>query len=146
MTTAQIFQLAAAAGFSGADLATAVAIAQAESSGNPNAYNPEGSYGLWQIYLPAHPEFASWNLYDPQQNAAAAYQVYKAAGYSFAPWSTFKGGQYLAYLPTVNAAASASSDGNSTTLDIGSALASLDPATLVLLGVGALALVAALLE
>lgn len=95
------------AGFSGADLVTAVAIAYAESSGDPNAYNPEtaagapqdkGSFGLWQIYLNAHPEFEGWNLYDPQQNANAAYSIYRAAGYSFRPWSTFKGGSYTVYL------------------------------------------------
>lgn len=95
------------AGFTGTDLLTAVAIAYAESGGNPNAYNPEtaasapigkGSFGLWQIYLNAHPEFAGENLYDPQTNANAAYSIYQAAGYSFSPWSTFKSGAYQAYL------------------------------------------------
>lgn len=100
-------QLASNAGFTGDDLQTAVAIALAESQGNPNAYNPEtaagtpqgkGSYGLWQIYLKAHPEFAGQNLYDPQTNANAAYRVYVAAGYSFSPWSTFGSGAYQAFL------------------------------------------------
>jgi len=40
---ADILNYASAAGFAGGDLATAVAIALAESSGNPNAYNPEPS-------------------------------------------------------------------------------------------------------
>ena len=103
--------VASQAGWSGDDLVTAVAIALAESSGNPVAYNPEavakvhgiptppgkGSYGLWQVYLFAHPEFEGWNLYDPQINAQAAYQIYNNAA-GFNPWSTFGGGQYLAHL------------------------------------------------
>lgn len=106
----QIAAVAAAAGFSGDDLATAVAIALAESSGNPQAYNPEtaagapvgkGSFGLWQIYLNAHPEFSGQNLFDPQTNAAAAYSVYAAAGGSFTPWSTFGSGAYLSQLNAV---------------------------------------------
>ncbi len=98
-------QLAAGAGFSGNDLDVAVAVAMAESGGNPDAYNPEGSYGLWQIYLPDHPEFAGWNLFDPPTNARAAYQVYAKAGGRFTPWSTYRPGKhgepprYLAFLP-----------------------------------------------
>lgn len=100
-------QLAANAGFAGEDLQTAVAVALAESHGDPNAYNPEtaagtpqgqGSYGLWQIYLKVHPEFAGQNLYDSQTNANAAFSVYSKAGDSFEPWSTFKSGAYTAYL------------------------------------------------
>jgi hypothetical protein len=95
------------AGFSGDDLPVAVAIALAESGGNPNAYNPEtaagtptgkGSYGLWQIYLKAHPEFAGQNLFDPQTNANAAFAVYLAAGRSFSSWTTFNLGRYVAFL------------------------------------------------
>jgi hypothetical protein len=115
----QLLGLAAQAGFSGADLATAVAVALAESSGNPEAYNPEraagapegqGSFGLWQIYLHAHPEFSGQNLFDPQTNAAAAYAVYAAAGNSFHPWSTFVSGAYLAQLEAVNQVLAASPD------------------------------------
>ena len=107
LSAAQIAQYAAAAGFSGADLVTAVAIALAESGGDPNAYNPEtaagtpqglGSLGLWQIYLKAHPEFAGQNLYDPQTNANAAYSVYSDAGGTFNPWSTFGSGAYTAQI------------------------------------------------
>jgi len=100
---ADIFPLAINAGFSGQDADTATAIALAESSGNPNAYNPEtaahtpqglGSYGLWQVYLKAHPEFTGVNLYDPQLNANAAYSVYCAAGGAFTPWSTYNSGAW----------------------------------------------------
>lgn len=108
MTPTEIASVAAAAGFTGYDLTTAVAVALAESGGNVNAYNPEvaagtptgyGSYGLWQIYEKAHPEFATWNLFDPQLNAQAAFSVYTNAG-GFRPWSTFNSGAYQAYLQT----------------------------------------------
>lgn len=111
LSAAQIAQYAQNAGFQGNDLATAVAIALAESGGNPQAYNPEtaanapqnkGSYGLWQIYLNAHPEFAGFNLYDAQTNANAAYEIYSQSG--FGAWSTFNGGQYQAFLGDAQAA------------------------------------------
>lgn len=107
----QLVALASQAGFTGPDLATAVSIALAESGGDPQAYNPEraantpqgyGSFGLWQIYLKAHPEFKGVNLTDPQANANAAYMVYLNAGKSFRPWSTFGNGAYLAHLDAVN--------------------------------------------
>jgi hypothetical protein len=96
-----IAALAAGAGFSGNDVDIATAVAMAESSGNPQAYNPEGSYGLWQIYLQDHPEFTGWNLYDPQTNARAAYQVYAKAGGRFTPWTTFKTGAFQKFLAPV---------------------------------------------
>src|SRR5215475_11156404 len=106
----QIVNLAASAGFTGPDLGTAAAIALAESGGNPQAYNPElaagtpqgqGSYGLWQIYLKAHPQFNPQQLLDPQANASAAFQVYSEAG-GFRPWTTYTNNKYLAFLDQVN--------------------------------------------
>lgn len=112
ITPLSIYQYAVNAGFSGIDAITATAIALAESAGNPQAYNPEtaagapqgkGSFGLWQIYLNAHPEYANANLYDPQTNASAAYSIYSAAGDSFSPWSTFNSGAYQAFVSQVEA-------------------------------------------
>jgi hypothetical protein len=100
MNPGNIAALAAGAGFAGNDVDIATAVAMAESDGNPQAYNPEGSYGLWQIYLTDHPEFANWNLYDPQTNARAAYQVYAKAGGRFTPWSAYKNGSFRQFLPT----------------------------------------------
>jgi Lysozyme like domain len=100
MNPGNIAALAAGAGFTGNDVDIATAVALGESDGNPQAYNPEGSYGLWQIYLPDHPEFANWNLYDPQTNARAAYQVYAKAGGRFTPWSAYKNGSFRQFLPT----------------------------------------------
>jgi hypothetical protein len=106
LTPAQIAYYAQTAGFDGDDLSIAVAIALAESSGNTNVYNPEtaagtppgqGSYGLWQIYLHAHPEYSADNLYDPQTNANDAYELYSNAG-GFSPWGTFHSGAYRNYL------------------------------------------------
>jgi len=103
----EIARVARKAGFRGEDLATAVAIAYAESGGDARAYNPEtaagtppgeGSYGLWQIYLKAHPEFKGLDLFDPQTNANTAFRVYQQAGNSFRPWSTFKSGTFSAHL------------------------------------------------
>lgn len=113
MLTAQsIATYAQQAGWDGNDLVTAIAIALAESGGNPRAYNPEtaagapagkGSYGLWQIYLNAHPEFAGDDLYDPQMNANDAYEIYTKAGNSFTAWSTFNSGVYQAHVSTAQA-------------------------------------------
>ena len=106
---------ARSAGFPGGDLAVAVAIAYAESSGISSKYNKEaqdvpgrynresaddglGSYGLWQIYLAAHPEFSGQDLTDPQTNANAAFAIYQAAGNSFSPWTTYKTGAYIEQL------------------------------------------------
>lgn len=105
LSASQIAQYAQNAGFSGDALITAVAIALAESSGNASAYNPEtqagtpegmGSYGLWQIYLNAHPEFQGVDLTDPQNNANAAFEIFSTNG--FAPWSTYQSRAYQSYL------------------------------------------------
>ena len=72
----QLAQLAYDAGFRGKDVITAVSVALAESSGNPESYNPEtaaggnpksGSRGLWQIYGTAHPGFDDDTLFDPKK-------------------------------------------------------------------------------
>jgi len=102
-TAAAIAQLAAWAGFTGAALIIATAIALAESSGNPNAHGDigigQGSFGLWQINAYYHPEYGPdfTKLYDPETNANAAYAIYLAAGSSFSPWSTFKNRAYMTY-------------------------------------------------
>lgn len=117
LTAAQIAALARQAGFDGDDLVTAVAVALAESNppGNPNSHGDTtlgsgtGSFGLWQIYSDAHPEFGPdfAALYDPQTNADAAYSVYQGAGYSFKPWTTFKSGKYKNFLDDASAGVNA---------------------------------------
>jgi hypothetical protein len=118
LTAGQIAQYASNAGFSGDDLRTAVAIALAESDGDPKAHGDTslgsgtGSFGLWQVYADAHPEFGPdfTGLYDPATNAQAAYQIFVLRG-SFRDWSTFdpKDGstpKYLAFLSQVDGAIS----------------------------------------
>jgi soluble lytic murein transglycosylase-like protein len=102
LSASQIATYAANAGFSGDDLTTAVAIALAESSGNPKAVgdlnvSPGGSVGLWQINLAAHPQYANVDLTDPALNASAAFAVFTQAGFQFTPWSTYNSGKYMAY-------------------------------------------------
>lgn len=122
LSAEQIREFASNAGFSGQDLETAVAIARAESAGNPVQYNPEkaffdahqfspdvafgrGSVGLWQIFRHEHPEFDAWNLEDPQVNACAAFLIFRRAGNRFEPWSTYSSGQYRHFLPIAPAPA-----------------------------------------
>jgi hypothetical protein len=86
---AQLQALAASNGFPDANLAAAIAMA--ESGGDPNAYNTEGSYGLWQIDIKYHPEYASDPsvLFDPTTNARAAYKI-SSGGKDWSPWSTYR--------------------------------------------------------
>jgi hypothetical protein len=103
LSVAEITSYASNAGFEGDDLNTAVAIALAESSGNPNTVGDltitaGGSVGLWQVNLHYHPEYTADALKDPQTNANAAYAIYQAAG-GFTPWSTFNKGAFAKYLP-----------------------------------------------
>lgn len=111
LSAAQIAWYAQQAGFSGPDLATAVAVALSESGGRINAThtNSGGStdYGLWQINDKAHPDLitadAQWWV--AGFNAQMAFKVYQKAGNSFSPWSVFKSGAYLAHLPAAKIAA-----------------------------------------
>jgi hypothetical protein len=112
LSSAQIRTYATNAGFQGSDLDTAVAVALAESSGNPAAVGdlnvtPGGSIGLWQVNLAAHPEYTAAQLKDPQTNANAAFAIYQAAGNSFSPWTTFNTGAYMQYLPSTQPDSSA---------------------------------------
>jgi hypothetical protein len=105
----QIAQAAHDAGFRGQDLTTAVAIALAESSGDPRAHNPvppDNSYGLWQINMigglgpDRRDQFdldSNKELFDPETNAEAAFAI-SGKGDSFQPWTTFTSGDYKSHL------------------------------------------------
>ena len=109
LSPAQIAEYAHEAGFRGQDLTVAVAVAMAESSGDPKAHNPvppDNSYGLWQINMigslgPARrDEFDLENnreLFDPAENAKAAWAI-SGHGDSFQPWTTYTSGAYKKYL------------------------------------------------
>jgi len=98
----EIARLAQAAGFRGADLQTAVAVALAESGGNTTATNRNTNgtvdTGLWQI----NSVHGFSNLTDPATNARAAKTVLGRQGWS--AWSVFKSGKFLLYMPTAGAA------------------------------------------
>ncbi len=103
LSDVQIAAAAQSAGFSGNHLAVAVAIALAESSGDPTAINRanrNGStdYGLWQINSvhAALLRTGSWS--NPADNARMAYAVYKQAGSRFTPWVQYKNGVYLTFM------------------------------------------------
>lgn len=98
MSMTDVARIARAAGFTGADVAKAVAVAWAESDGNPNAVGDrdltikgEKSVGLWQInYRPGRDEGnpardPQRNL-DPLVNAKNAFAIYQQQGWR--AWST----------------------------------------------------------
>jgi hypothetical protein len=78
------------------------AIALAESSGDPNAVNPEDnhgtqtSWGLWQISTGNHDE-PSPDWADPLENAKLAVAKWKEQG--LWAWGTYTSGKYKKYLP-----------------------------------------------
>jgi len=110
------------AGFRGNALVIAIAIAIAESGGNTMAYNPEtaagttagmGSYGLWQIYRKAHPQYTAQYLYNPANNAKAAWSISKQGTY-WHPWTTWTRGTYKTKLPRARIAASSTTGSKDT--------------------------------
>lgn len=108
LSSAEISTYASRAGFSGDDLKIAVAVALAESGGNPQSHNitpPDNSYGLWQINMygtlgPARRAtygLASNDaLFDPATNARVAHGVFKASGWK--AWTTYTRGTYKQFL------------------------------------------------
>lgn len=108
LSSAQIKTYAQQAGFQGDVVDTMVAIAYAESGGDPRSHNstpPDDSYGLWQINMigslgPARrKEFGikdNTELFDPAVNAKAAYKVYKSSGLK--AWTTYTSGKYKQFL------------------------------------------------
>lgn len=113
LTAAEIAQVARGAGF-GKDestLATAVAVALAESSGRTNAVSPTGCcHGLWQINVDVHP-YTKTQMQDPAQNAAAAWKI-SNSGTNWKPWSAFTNNSYLLYLPSARTASRARTSDN----------------------------------
>lgn len=71
------------------------AIAEAESSGNSNAYNSSGATGLWQILGAVNPADQA-NLTNPQTNAKEAVLKYKSQGLS--AWVTYTSGAYKQFM------------------------------------------------
>jgi hypothetical protein len=105
LSAADIAGYAGNAGFNGPDLQVAVAVALAESSGNPAAVGDQTlaptngpAVGLWQINTGKHKEYTADQLIDPQVNANMAYQLYSARGGQFTDWTTYNNGKYGDYI------------------------------------------------
>lgn len=108
LSTSEIGRLAKAAGFPSDVIPTMVAIALAESGGDPNAHNtkaPDDSYGLWQINMRGdmgptrRQQFgitSDSQLLNPSVNAKAAYVIYKSQGLN--AWTTYSSGTYKSHL------------------------------------------------
>lgn len=98
----QIAGYALAAGFPANEIATATAVALAESGGDPGAtnHNTNGSYdyGLFQINTVHGPLLNQGDKFNPLDNAKMALTVFKGAGNKWTPWSVYKSGVYRAQL------------------------------------------------
>ena len=85
-----------------ATVETGVAIAEAESGGDPLAtnHNTNGTtdYGLWQINSVHAALLATHDWRNPLDNTRMAYAIWKAAGGSFTPWATYNSGAYKQHL------------------------------------------------
>lgn len=82
-STAELAQLWESAGGPAGAASEAARVAECESGGRTNAYNPSGATGLWQILGSVRPG----NLYDPSVNAANAVAKYEASGDTWAQWT-----------------------------------------------------------
>ncbi len=101
LTVAQIGTVAAAAGFSGSGLVMAIAVALAESGGNPTATNLDSNgtvdRGVWQINS-VHAEYFASCDYKPSCAASAAFSI-SAGGTNLGAWVTYQHGAEIPFLP-----------------------------------------------
>jgi hypothetical protein len=110
LSRSQLAGLAQSVGFTGNDVDIAVAVALAESGGNPGDYNgdrstEDDSYGLWQInmYKELGPDrrkkfgiSSNTELFRPAVNAKAAKIVHAESGWK--AWTTYTDGTYKEFL------------------------------------------------
>jgi hypothetical protein len=111
-----LYGMALNAGFTGQSAVTITAIAQAESAGIPNAWNPgktlpgggttENSFGVLQFNANAWGAQTAQAALDPQ---TAFNQAYSASngGANFSTWGAYTNGSYQQYVAPVSQAASA---------------------------------------
>ena len=105
LSDVQIAQYAAKGGFSGSGIVTAIAVALAESGGNPAAQgvnrNAQGKVtsidrGLWQINSVYHSEVSDSCAFNPSCAAGQAFRI-SGQGANWTPWSTYTNGAYRNY-------------------------------------------------
>lgn len=116
----RIAQAAQKAGFPVGEIATAVAVALAESDGDPNQthlnddVHRSTDYGLWQIngywWRDLFVHYTPWS--DPDVNAQMALQVFNDSGRTWTPWNTYMGPRYFRFLDRGRAAAAALNNPN----------------------------------
>lgn len=104
----EIASAARNAGFSGNDVNIAVAVALAESGGDPKTHNatpPDNSYGLMQINMlgtmgpdrrKTYGLKSNDDLYDPATNMRVAYGIFKNNGWK--AWTTYTRGTYKQFM------------------------------------------------
>jgi hypothetical protein len=99
-------------GGSSSSCPTAVAVAWAESRGNPGATgrNP-GSYdrGLWQINSKWHPDVSDSCAYNAACNAKNAVRI-SSGGSRWSPWATYNDGLHRKFMGQAKSACSSSRD------------------------------------
>lgn len=92
-----VIDLARAAGFPEKDVATAVAVAKAESGFDRCCRSSTGDVGIWQINQIHWKKHGGRDaLYDAGTNAKAAHDLYTAGGFNH--WKAFTGGAYKKHL------------------------------------------------
>lgn len=119
----EIARAALAGGWPQDKVATAVAVALAESGGEPTATNKNDNgttdYGLWQINSIHKADLDSGNWQNPTDNARMAYNVFRRAGNSFSPWYAYRSGKHYAYMSRGALAANEAKAGGGSSPDDG---------------------------
>lgn len=99
MNYAQLQQLWLTNGGPPAWAPTMAAIGLLESGGDPNAQNPSGATGIWQVEWPLHsdlsPDGSRQALFDPNNNAKAAIAILNGGAGLCSGWGTVQGGDAL---------------------------------------------------
>lgn len=85
-------------------LATAVAIAMAESRGNSDAVSKTNDVGLWQINLKAHPQYNAAQLKNVDENAKAMISI-SGNGTNWKPWVTYNRKLHIPFMVIAQASA-----------------------------------------
>lgn len=100
---ARLIEAARRAGFTGQALATAVAVAMAESGGRENARGVNSDSrrtvdrGPWQINSYWHREVPDAEAYNYDAAARHAFRI-SGGGRNWSPWTTYKTGAYRRYI------------------------------------------------
>lgn len=99
LSRAEIANVMRRAGWPESAIPVGVAIALAESGGNPRAVNTKNrngsrDYGLFQINTVHGSLLKQGDWADPVDNAKMALKVYRDSGSKWRPWATYNSGSY----------------------------------------------------